>query len=765
MHIVYRLFHGRQGSVFYRLFWTYCILITLATLMVVSVSYALFSNAFHREIERVHQSGMTHAAEMIRYQAVVPAAQAMLEVCQQYNVNASEYGAFTPQDIRRYTPLMRNLDMMNQVLGKHEQAQSINVYYRYDQILLSTTYGLRFMGDNGLIAYEDVPWIQQMLASGQTQQWYAGSAQQGTLVYCHTYPIFASGEEAQGVIAIEIKNEVISQALDQVAIGSDLLMYLVDQNGVVLVSNAPDSAGTQLAQLSSWPEESPQTYAFQSRGGQIISSIPVPETSWHLVCLMEENQFYTSATRIVVVVGVICVVTLLLGYVLAYFIANRVYNPIHLLTSRAKEQVAAPVHQDDYALINQAISDLSHQVGELQSAIALNAPMVRNQIFSRLLSKQPANLVEIENRLRMVQVNPDAAGWNVFLVHFCDKDARGILHENRNYITYSIIAYLEQMHDDQLFIQAMDDGKMDVAVIVGSRKETRAALEPLFSCLEAFIQDHFMLQSFFCVGEWTESLTELYTCYEIASLARNYQWFYQEQGVLYGSQYLERETKRQPPEHGRLQPLSAAIAQRNAKQVSQQLQEIREELRRSRYHYSVYHDFLVVLFHAVSNALQKEGIPLPQEEQRLLAAYQSSFADMEQYFARLEAVLARHLQQQAPENQRSQQVIAKVKQYIAEHLQEDLSLDLLAAQVHLTPRYLSRVFKQETGVNFTAYVNEQRVLAGEKLLRETDMTVQQIAFETGYRTPAYFISQFSNRFGVTPHLYRLKLREEQQPGG
>ena len=761
MNTVYKLFHSRQGSVFYRLFWTYCILITLATLTVVSVSYALFSNAFHREIEQVHEKGMTHAAEMIRYQVVVPAAQTMLEVCQQYNANANEYGSFTPQEKRAYTPFLRNLDMLKSVLGKHEQALSIDVYYRHDEILLSTTYGLRFLGENGLVAYEDVPWIQEMLASGQTQQWYSYPTQagtQGTLVYCHTYPIFSSGAEAQGVIAIEMDGSIIAEAMSQAAIGDGLLTYLVDQDGTILLS---DSAGEPPQGLADWLSGSAPGYDLQSRGGQMLSSVSVPETTWRLACLMEENQFYTASTRIVVIVGIIGAATLLMGYLLAYVIANRVYNPIHLLTSRAKEQLAVPAHQDDYALINQAISDLSHQVGELQSAIALNAPMVRNQIFSRLLSKQPANLVEIENRLRMVQVDPTAAGWNVFLVHFCEKDARGILHENRNYITYSVIAYLEQLHDDQLFLQAMDDGKMDVAVIVGSRKETRASLLPLFSCLEAFIQDHFMLQSFFCVGEWTDSLTELYACYETASLARNYQWFYQEESVLYGSQYLDRENKRLRPDPGRLQPLTAAIAQRNPRQVSEQLQSLRAELRKAKYHYSVYHDFLVVLFHTVFNTLQKESLPLPQEEQRLLAAYQSSFADMEQYFAHLEAALTRHLQGETAETQRSSQTIAKVKQYVAEHLREDLSLDLLAGQVHLTPRYLSRVFKQETGVNFTAYVNEQRVQAGEKLLRETDMTVQQIAYETGYRTPAYFISQFASRYGATPHLYRLRLLEEK----
>ena len=139
----------------------------------------------------------------------------------------------------------------------------------------------------------------------------------------------------------------------------------------------------------------------------------------------------------------------------------------------------------------------------------------------------------------------------------------------------------------------------------------------------------------------------------------------------------------------------------------------------------------------------------------MLLAYQSNFADILQYFAHLESTLDRQLQRTMQETQRSVQTIVKVKQYIADHLQEDLSLDLLAAHVHLTPRYLSRVFKQETGVNFTAYVNEQRVIAGEKLLRKTNLTVQQIAYETGYRTPAYFISQFSGKYGTMPHLYRV----------
>ncbi len=104
--------------------------------------------------------------------------------------------------------------------------------------------------------------------------------------------------------------------------------------------------------------------------------------------------------------------------------------------------------------------------------------------------------------------------------------------------------------------------------------------------------------------------------------------------------------------------------------------------------------------------------------------------------------------------QEERQVIRRVKEIIAAQLDQDISLQLLAGQVHLNHRYLSALFKSETGQNLSDYVTRMRIERAKQLLRETRMRVQDIAPLSGYPNVKYFLAIFKQSVGATPSEYR-----------
>lgn len=100
--------------------------------------------------------------------------------------------------------------------------------------------------------------------------------------------------------------------------------------------------------------------------------------------------------------------------------------------------------------------------------------------------------------------------------------------------------------------------------------------------------------------------------------------------------------------------------------------------------------------------------------------------------------------------------IEEIKNFVAHnYANPDLGLKDVAAACYLTPNYLSRLFKQETGVTLLKYINDYRMKRAQSLLRNTQMKVNLIAQETGYRSASYFCQRFRDCFGVTPENYRL----------
>lgn len=98
--------------------------------------------------------------------------------------------------------------------------------------------------------------------------------------------------------------------------------------------------------------------------------------------------------------------------------------------------------------------------------------------------------------------------------------------------------------------------------------------------------------------------------------------------------------------------------------------------------------------------------------------------------------------------------IDRVKQYIQYHVDEDLSIDKLAAQVYLSQGYLSSVFKKETGMNLSRYIRQCRMEKAKELLKDTNMKVVQICEKVGFANVSYFCQNFREYCGVSPDKYR-----------
>lgn len=102
-------------------------------------------------------------------------------------------------------------------------------------------------------------------------------------------------------------------------------------------------------------------------------------------------------------------------------------------------------------------------------------------------------------------------------------------------------------------------------------------------------------------------------------------------------------------------------------------------------------------------------------------------------------------------------VIQKAKSYIQERYNQDISLEDVAEHVYLSPVYFSRLFKKQTGRNFTDYVTEIRMLRAMEYLRQPQYKVYEIGSIIGYRSTKYFFKLFKQYAGCTPSEYRNTL--------
>ncbi len=98
-------------------------------------------------------------------------------------------------------------------------------------------------------------------------------------------------------------------------------------------------------------------------------------------------------------------------------------------------------------------------------------------------------------------------------------------------------------------------------------------------------------------------------------------------------------------------------------------------------------------------------------------------------------------------------IINTIKKIVKEHL-ADVTLESVAKKIYMNPFYISKLFKQKTGINFTDYVTDCRMKKAADLLNDYNYRIYDISEIVGYSNPKNFARTFKQYYGVTPSEYR-----------
>ncbi|MCR5468975.1 MAG: AraC family transcriptional regulator [Lachnospiraceae bacterium] len=95
---------------------------------------------------------------------------------------------------------------------------------------------------------------------------------------------------------------------------------------------------------------------------------------------------------------------------------------------------------------------------------------------------------------------------------------------------------------------------------------------------------------------------------------------------------------------------------------------------------------------------------------------------------------------------------------IADRIPEKISLSQVAAEVHITPKYLSALFIKETGISFSDYVQDIRIQKAKQLLESSDLSLLEITNMLNFSSQSYFNHIFKKKTGMTPKEFKSFLQ-------
>lgn len=108
--------------------------------------------------------------------------------------------------------------------------------------------------------------------------------------------------------------------------------------------------------------------------------------------------------------------------------------------------------------------------------------------------------------------------------------------------------------------------------------------------------------------------------------------------------------------------------------------------------------------------------------------------------------------------QNDNEIIRQAQQYVAAHIREKLSVPMVAANVDVSPSYLTILFHKNLQISPGEYIRRIKLQESKQMIRENNLNFTQIAAALHYSTVHHFSRQFKDKFGITPTEYANSVR-------
>lgn len=166
------------------------------------------------------------------------------------------------------------------------------------------------------------------------------------------------------------------------------------------------------------------------------------------------------------------------------------------------------------------------------------------------------------------------------------------------------------------------------------------------------------------------------------------------------------------------------------------------------------------LVYAVSSDMENQGISHDDsrmKEQIANFSLRDIQAVLKEYIAKCCRLVVAN-----QEKYQADRIVESVKYLIERNLDfENLTLEWLSAQLNFSANYVRQIFKQKTGESFMEYLIRKRMEKAGKLLKDTDMMIQDVAKVCGYSNQRYFASSFKKYYACTPTAFKSMIGQEE----
>ncbi|WP_240421347.1 helix-turn-helix domain-containing protein [Paenibacillus periandrae] len=494
-----------------------------------------------------------------------------------------------------------------------------------------------------------------------------------------------------------------------------------------------------------------------------ISYLKSAYNGWIYVSIISIDELNKEYQDIGWFTIIICLSILAVALLISYLGSRKMYKPIRRLYEAVRsspEFDGLEVTKDEFEFMNERFRGLLQQEHQLLQEMQGQSYQIKEYFVFKLFQSD-TDKAEIHDKLELFEHPLRWKDMSVMSIQIDTLAGTRFQEQDRDLLMFALNNMVSELIDKEYRLLPVVMGESQVTLIGSSVSEShqfKAFLDAKAQHIMSMVKQYLELKISIGFSRVFNDVKDIRIAYKESLSALNYRMKLGEESILFIEEVQpDQEVPQNYPdvlEQQLLDALKVADREQTSKLLPQIIATIASDERTHEAYFMSFIRLLLQILQAIKDAGVNPNRLYVAEQELFIQLFNLKTAkQVEQWFQyTVVAPIVEHLEQRR--NVQYQSISVEIIRMIESGFDTDLTLEVCARRMNYSPNYLTKVFRKETGINFSEYLSEYRMKMAKKWLVETDMKISEIAEKLKYNTSANFIRYFRKLEGCTPGQYR-----------
>lgn len=757
---------NRFDTIFNRLILSFVVLVVAVALFIGIILTVQFSVNYNKKIEELENYRLRYLKNNV--EAIFKDSnQIILDIINLGNQN---------EDIKKYLYYPMEKDILKAVnildfikvirTQKDSFISSIELYTEKNKVHISTFTGINFssntedfLKEQGIFHTETKYQNSKRWISHRVMTF--GNREHVVYSFAAKYPLYTENPSmVKGYVAVNIKEDVFYRLLkDFITRELDAVAIMNRQGEIIAIEGNTEGFHTLLKDKQELINEiiaDEGTKGNYKIGDMVVISQSAGIEDWIIINMVSTKEYFDETRKIQMNILYFSCTVIVVGILISYFFAKKLYRPFHLIINRLdRMKFSKKARESEYYYIDRAIEELYDRAIEKEEVLYENRNIIKRDLVLNLLSAKITNEKEVDDKLTLLGCNLPFHSHYVLIIKLHQKIYNSLDELTRNVLIYNMTYFFDNYSNSDVRCLSADLFDGTVCVVFSMREDDKRELSILRNKFTDYLKINFSVDAIILQSVGFSKIIEVHKNYQRLEKLIDFLYFMPHVYFLNEEELKVKVSNLKETMDIDFESFSEALVSRKLGQIEIILKNFITEAAElnvsAEYLNGAVLKFVFLYNHFMRDILKESK---NKNDTQLFKDINELYNVEDFYFWFIKLIETTFDELSRLEENPTKTVVQLIEKVIMENLEENLSLEFIAEKVFLSPKYISRIFKEESGMNITQFMTECKLKKAAKLLVESNIPLEELIKQVGFSSSNYFIKKFKEKYSITPIQYR-----------